>query len=387
MQEIVNISLNKLIQYCESVNYMGYDPYDTLNAKCKIIKSKSSIAGITTQIQKRNPINIRPFLGINKEINPKGMGLFLKSYCLLYRKTGELKFMEKADSIFKWLSDNCSKGYSGYTWGYNFDWASSVNYLKAYTPSVVVTSFIIDGVHEYFKVTGNAEARKIISSSSVFVKEDIPVTKLKDGISFSYTPFSKGCCYNASLLACEILAKADKINDTSDNRALINNAIDLIISKQKPEGEWAYSINPETDYERKQIDFHQGFILMSLFRLNGLMDPPRKDVDEVIKKGLFFYRNKQFLETGQALWRIPRKWPVDIHNQSQGIITFSKLKKYNPEYLLFAKKIAVWTIKNMQSETGYFYYRKNPIFVNKISYIRWAQAWMMLALSELGSNE
>jgi hypothetical protein len=83
------------------------------------------------------------------------------------------------------------------------------------------------------------------------------------------------------------------------------------------------------------------------------------------------------------MWRIPREWPVDIHNQAQGIITSSRLSHLNPEYLEFAKKIACWTIENMQDKTGYFYFRKNRFYTNKISYMRWSNAWMFLALAEL----
>jgi hypothetical protein len=102
-----------------------------------------------------------------------------------------------------------------------------------------------------------------------------------------------------------------------------------------------------------------------------------------ITKGVEFYKNEQFFPNGRSMWRLPKKWPVDIHNQAQGIITLSLLKDYHPEYLNFSKTIARWTIENMQDKIGYFYYRKYPLFTNKISYIRWSQAWMLLALSEL----
>jgi hypothetical protein len=58
----------------------------------------------------------------------------------------------------------------------------------------------------------------------------------------------------------------------------------------------------------------------------------------------------------------------------------------SPEYLPFARKIALWTIENMQDEEGYFYYRCGKFYKNKIPYIRWGQAWMMNALSYLLLN-
>jgi hypothetical protein len=38
---------------------------------------------------------------------------------------------------------------------------------------------------------------------------------------------------------------------------------------------------------------------------------------------------------------------------------------------------------HMRDQVGYFYYRKLPMGTNKISYMRWSQAWMLLALSTL----
>jgi len=67
----------------------------------------------------------------------------------------------------------------------------------------------------------------------------------------------------------------------------------------------------------------------------------------------------------------------------QGIITFAKLKDHDINYLNFVYKIAKWTIENMQSNDGYFYYRRYKYFNNKIPYMRWGQAWMLLALSNL----
>jgi len=118
----------------------------------------------------------------------------------------------------------------------------------------------------------------------------------------------------------------------------------------------------------------------------GTCDFLQDDITDAIEKGLSFYKKKQFLPSGQSLWRLPKKWPVEIHNQAQGIITFSLLESYHPDYSAFAKTIAHWTIHNMQDPSGFFYYRKYPWFTNKIPFIRWSQAWMLLALSELMSK-
>jgi hypothetical protein len=104
---------------------------------------------------------------------------------------------------------------------------------------------------------------------------------------------------------------------------------------------------------------------------------------EAIKKGTAYYFKEQFFESGQSKWRLPKLYPVEIHNQSQGIITFAKMNKFDSNYLNFAQTIAKWTIDEMQDKKGFFYYRKLKTYTNKISFMRWSQAWMFVALTEL----
>jgi hypothetical protein len=46
-----------------------------------------------------------------------------------------------------------------------------------------------------------------------------------------------------------------------------------------------------------------------------------------------------------------------------------------------AEKVLLWTIKNMQDPSGYFYYQKKKWWSSRIPYMRWAQAWMFYAMS------
>jgi rhamnogalacturonyl hydrolase YesR len=162
--------------------------------------------------------------------------------------------------------------------------------------------------------------------------------------------------------------------------------VNFVISRQKEDGRWNYSLDLETNREREQIDFHQGFVLESISNIADRIQEKNESWGNSVRKGLEFYRNKQFFQNGRSVWRYPREFPIDIHNQSQGIITFSRLSSFDPGYLDFAGIIASWTIKMMQSQKGYFYYRLNKRFPNRIPYIRWSQAWMLLALTFLLSG-
>ena len=47
----------------------------------------------------RNPVNIRPLLGIKKDYNPKGLGLFLSGYIKQYSITGSADYLQKIKQI------------------------------------------------------------------------------------------------------------------------------------------------------------------------------------------------------------------------------------------------------------------------------------------------
>lgn len=380
-------SLNILVKYIGKENYYGYDPYDTLNSFIPFEYFGKWISVYATQFQKRNPINIRPLLGIKKFRSTKGLGLLLKAYVKLYLITNDENLLPNIEYIKNWLIDNKKYYNDAFCWGYDYPYATKNSLLPKGFPTVIHHSYIIDSLFEYYKAFKNIEVYELIKSSYKFVINNLQISHQNIGKCFSYNPKSNNiCCYNASLHAAKVLAIVDSLNNNFDYKDLINEAIDFVISKQKENGVWFYSIDKISGKERRQIDFHQGFILESLFDIKNLTNVRNEALEKSIKRGLKFYKENQFLSNGQSLWRIPKAYPVDIHNQSQGIITFSKLHSYNKNNLDFAKKIIEWTINNMQSNKGFFYYRNFKNYKNKIPYMRWGQSWMLLAFAEYFSN-
>ena len=65
-------SFEQLADFCSKEEYKGYDPYDSLNSKLFQsipLLSKSRIAKLAwTQFFKRAPMNLRPLVGVPKEV-------------------------------------------------------------------------------------------------------------------------------------------------------------------------------------------------------------------------------------------------------------------------------------------------------------------------------
>jgi hypothetical protein len=379
----VEIAFKKLEEYVEKEGYKGYDPYDTLNSfwPFKVLGKWGPV--LATQFQKRNPVNIRPLLGIKKEINPKGYAIFLMAFSELYSKTNNKKYLEKAEFFFNWLGNNYSKGYSGKCWGYNFPWATPVKYMKPWIPSAVVTGHVVKGLFEFYKITQRKDVLELMESAGLFLDNDLEKYIDETGLSISYTPIKKDICYNASLLAAESLAKIASLNNNEKYKKNAIRAVEFVLKKQKDDGRWNYSWSIEKGTEQKQVDFHQGYILESIFEIKKLLNVKNENWENAVKKGIAFYTQQQFDQSGRGFWRLPKIYPVEIHNQAQGIITLVKLKDYDKNAIKFATTIANYTIDNMQGKDGHFYYQKFSTHTNKISYMRWSQAWMFLALTEL----
>ena len=376
----VRRSWEALYRYAAAEEFSGYDPYDALNARLPWKHMGKWIPIFATQLHKRNPINLRPLLGIGKARNPKGIGLFLSALCMRYRQQRDETLEQAIRALYNWLLDNASPGYSGPCWGYPFSWYSPARIVPAGTPSLVSTASVSRGLFEYHKTFADDETPAILRRICDFVLNDVAVTETDDGMCFSYTPVVKECCYNASLMGAEILARAHALNGGEELRQKVERAAAFVVSKQKLDGRWNYSFDLSNRRERRQVDFHQGFVLVSLADI--IRDARLEDdcCRQAIATGAAFYRHAQFFENGRAKWRLPHTSPADIHHQAQGIITFTRLADLDPDYLPFATRIADYTIRQMQDGKGYFYYRKYRIFTNKISYMRWGQAWMLYAL-------
>lgn len=380
-------SIQRLENYVRTQKHSGFDPYDALNSS-KIGSLKSKLLKLAaTQIFVYSPFDFRKFFQTVPGRNPKGIGLFLQAYCNLLKI--DLIKREKFETISNELTDflltNYSKGYSGYCWGYNFDWQDITRYAKSGIPTVVVTSYIGNSFLDLYGIKKDKRYLEIVKSSCKFILNDINIRRTDNGICFSYTPIDTHIIHNANMIGAAYLSRI--YSYTKDKKILdhAKKAMDFSVSYQNDDGSWAYSLNPITKKERNQIDYHQGFNLDALCDFIKFINPDDEKYKKSLIKGAEFYKKKQFGSNGQSAWRIPHRWPIDIHHQAQGILTFSKLYELlkDKEHLDFSEKIAVWAIKNMQDPSGYFYYQKWPMFTNKISYMRWGQAWMINSLASL----
>lgn len=390
-ENIIRNSLTTLEQYIKKQQFQGVDPYDALNSPTLQKLNNQSIKILFTQFLVYSPVNLRNYLNIPQEKNPKALGLLLSAYCNLYKKNIITKtyFNEITSLLTQSLITHRSIEYSNYCWGFNFPWQDIKRYSPKYLPTIVVTTYVSNSFLDLYEITKDKIYLKIAESSAQFILKNLNMTETTQGICFSYTPIDQFLVHNANCLGAAYLSRMYHITKNETYKTYAKKAMEFSCSHQNKDGSWAYSIDPETKKERNQIDFHQGFILDSLIEYIKYTEDNTKEYVSILKKGADFYQTHQFHQTGASKWRLPYNYPIDIHHQAQGIITFKKLADVLNEekHTQQATKIATWTIQNFQDKNGYFYYQKWPFFTNKIPYMRWGQTWMLMALSILATKK
>jgi len=251
-------SLYNLEEYVRSHDYSGYDPYDVLNSKSlKSLKSKF-IKLIATQFFVYSPINFRRFFNIKPDKNPKAIGLFLSSYCRFYR-TGLINkedFDDVTSKLVNYLQEKNSEGYSGYCWGFNFGWQDIKRFSQKWLPTIVITSYVGNSFLDLYEISKEKKYLNIANSICRFILEDLNITETQDGICFSYTPIDKHVVHNANCLGAAFLSRVFSVTQEKKLLDYSRKAFDFSLSFQKNDGSWAYGLDPISNKERNQIDFH-----------------------------------------------------------------------------------------------------------------------------------
>ncbi|WP_324721856.1 delta-aminolevulinic acid dehydratase [Salinimicrobium sp. HB62] len=382
-------SFQDLQLFCEKEEYKGWDPYDGMNSKLfqatpfKKIKL-ARMAWI--QLFKRNPINLRPYVGITKGYNPKGIGLFLTGYCNLYQiaQSGNNRFgtpeniLEKinflADLVIRLKSD----GYSGACWGYNFDWQSKAFFLPEKTPTVVATSFVAEALIYAYECTSNQRYLETAVSSADFILKDLNRISKRDNLfMFSYSPLDNRAVYNATLLGSRLLSKIFHYSQNDEHQKAAYISARAVCQTQKEDGAFLHSDQVGNKW---RDNFHTGFKLESL----AAYQKNCKDYsfNDNIERGFNYWVDNFFLSDGTAKYYDNSIYPIDLHCAAQAIPTLYKTDKFK-DFPNLTEKIILWAINNMQNKKdGSFYFQQSRNkTMNKITYSRWPNAWMFYGIS------
>jgi hypothetical protein len=334
---------------------------------------------------KRLPVDLRPYLLVTREKNPKALALFLMASVRM-TKAGVLDGQGPTGDLVKQLEILRSPDNSYWCWGYCFPWQTRTILVPRWEANLVCTTFVANALLDAYEYGGESLYLSMAISSAQYVLNEL---FWEDGSSvacFSYPlPSSRSRVHNANFLGAALLARVYK--HTGDRR-LIDPALKVArysAARQREDGSWDYG---EKSEQRWVDNFHTGYNLCALRSI--CLNAGTDEFVPHIVRGFEFYRRMFFREDGAPRYFHNGTYPIDIHSVAQGIITLLTLKDLHEESVGLALSIYEWAMGHMRDEKGWFYYRVLPYYTNRISFMRWSQAWMLLALSffleEFGHN-
>jgi hypothetical protein len=376
-----------LLAYCRERNWAGYDPYDALNSKLfSLLPPLDSRIPrlVLTQALKRSPLNFRPLLQIPETQNPKALALFLSA---LVRMPVECRRGKRGENLLTGLIEGLTELRSPrldyWAWGYSFPWQTRTQIVPRGTPNLVCTAFVANALLDGYAELGEPAWLEMAFSSADYIVSELYRSGPNGAAGFSYPlPSFPPHVHNANLIAAALLGRV--FRHTGD-RALIGPALAAArwsASRQRDDGSWPYG---EGDTQQWIDNFHTGYNLGALREIGQYFRTT--EFDESVRRGYEFYRAHFVREDGIAPYFHDRVYPIDIHCVAQTILTLLQFGDRHAENLDLAYRVFAWARENMWDATGFFHYRVLRAATIRIPYMRWSQAWMLLALSTLLQHE
>jgi len=378
---VIREAVVSLKKYCADNGWAGVDPYDALNSRIFNATpfARSKICRIAvTQIMKRLPFNIRPLLGVPRKQNAKAMALFLMSSLKLSR-LGIVEGYGLADSIVDRLVALRSSKTPYWCWGYSFPWQTRTVLVPEGAPNLVCTTFVANALLDAYEHNQQSRYLDMATSAGEYIVNELYWTEGDTVAGFSYPlPGLRAQVHNANFLAAALLCRLCRHTGRKEFLAPALRATRWSANEQHTDGSWDYGSRAT---QRWIDNFHTGYNLCSLRSIG--QDAETSEFESHLVRGFEFYRGHFFLSDGAPKYFHDRAYPIDVHCVAQSIITLSELRDLAEDSADLSHSVFKWAMHHMWNKKGYFYYQLLPYLTNRISYMRWSQAWMLLALATL----
>jgi hypothetical protein len=376
----VRESVHCLEAWIRNQDYAGYEPFDLVNSPyIGQWSRKFPFSALIRQYGRRFAgLRIRKLLRVPVSKNCKALGLAMSGYCDLAR-CGE-DWEKETKYLKSELRRLRSPGEREFCWGYDWDAISlrAGNVMPAFSPNAVTTFFCADALLSMGHLYGDDEAVEMAQSAGRFFATRLNRSvNTKGELCFSYTPGDQTRIYNSTALVSAFLARLAQQTGIDEYLSLAKRSLQYVANQQLPEGGWFYGAS----WRQKWIDaFHTAYNLDCLLeyqRLTGDLG-----FDDTIRRGYAYYE-RTFFPRRAPVYYHDRLFPVDIHCCSQAIITFCNFTSQDKTARARATDAAEWTLDNMQSSDGAFFYQRHRLWTNRMPYMRWSQSWMFKALARL----
>ncbi|MGN6803454.1 MAG: hypothetical protein ACTHJN_16260 [Ginsengibacter sp.] len=388
-------SVEKFISWLKENNFLSYDQYDFWSTKygikAKEIYYKNKVVGGALVA----PIFFSEIffptarkLFVSKKRFPIADAHFILAFLNMFEISQNSEYLDEAKKIANDLLKNSIKGYSGYTWGYPFDWMTTRGLWTSGIPLITSTAYCFEAYLKLFDLTNEQRYFDIAYSNFLFTLKDLRDTPIDaESASCSYSPVDNSQIINANAYRSFVLTEgAVRFNENkADEKALFN--INFVVKNQNEDGSWKYAVNDERD---NFVDnFHTCFVLKNLIKVNKIKNDAK--ISFAIKKGYDFYKKNLLDASGSPIpfaklsrLNIVKK---ELYDYAEGISLGLLMKENDEDALNLAESMVADVINKFQNNNGSFITRVSAFNIkNKIPYLRWPQSQLFYALTNYLKN-
>jgi len=373
----------RLEAYCRDRQWAGYDPYDALNSElfARTPLAKSHAARLAfTQFLKRSPVNIRPLLRIQPRQNPKALGLFLMAYVKRAR-SGDEAARATASKLANRLLELRSPGTPYWCWGYSFSWQMRDRLVPRFAPNLVCTTFVANALLDAYEMgLGNEYLSPAVSAGEYIAKGLYWNDGRRAGFAYPL-PDIRVPVHNANFLGAALLCRLTRLTGEKSSLDAAMDVARYSVASQREDGSWPYGV---ASTQQWVDNFHTGYNLCALQALAG--DLGTDEFEAALAKGVRFYRDHFFTPRGEPKYFHDRTYPIDIHCVAQSLITLLAFRGRDSRMVVLAQSVLAWAMEHMWDEDGFFYYRVLRGVTIRTPYMRWSQAWMLVALATMAAD-
>ena len=374
-------AVDRLRSWMEHRNFAGFEPFDLLNSPWLQGKwARQPLPGVALiQIGKRfGGARLRRLLKVPVSRNPKALGLALGAYCDLQKCGYDVS--DQAAGLKAALIALRSPQEADYCWGYDWDYLSlRGSRLTAFSANCIATCFCAHALLDMSEVFADVEARDMGESAARFVILRLNRSfESEDAVCFSYTPNDRTLIYNSSALAGALLARVGTLLGDSSYLALARKAMVFLARGQLSGGGWHYG---RLRRQHWMDSFHTSYNVCALLDYQRYTGDPA--FEQAMLRGHRYYMATFFEQDGTPRYFHNQTFPVDIHACSQALLHATAFHALDSAATASAWRTFHWTMEKMGAPDGSFYYQRHRWWTNRTPYMRWAQAWMLRALSRM----
>jgi hypothetical protein len=382
-------SVCRFLAWLQGYGFESYDQFDfwgsEVGVKGKQIFLKNRIAGAPIV----GPLQIlESFLPASRRLfaKPKRFAIgdahFAMGFMNLFRYEGKDEYIEKAKEIGDHLVRSATVTQNGLGWGYPYVWVTESAIYQKGTPFITVTPYCFYAFLRLYDLAGDKTYLTAAEKAARFAAYDMNESELSDmEAACSYSPMDHGKVINANAYRSAMLLKAYELFGVEDYREKAKRNIRFVLKNQNSDGSWFYS--PDSRF----IDnFHTCFVLKNLYKAYAICKDP--DILNAVKDGYAYYRKLLFRADNTPIHfariRYPKFRKIEMYDYAEGISLGVLLKDAIPGALEFAEILAHDLITKFQLPDGHFVTRTTTLGTkNKIPYLRWPQAQVFCALTNL----